>query len=140
MAANTTDPGPASTGIDSPVIAAWSTVACPSMTSPSTGICSPGRTTTVSPTRTSPTGTSDSIPPRTTRAVRGAIAVRSRTARRARSVVNRSTESPTRMKSTTTAAVAHCPMASAEATPSVINVWAMIRRRSAARSTFRKTG
>jgi hypothetical protein len=86
-AANTLVPGPASAGIDSPVIAAWSSVAAPAMTSPSTGICSPGRTTTVSPIPTCSTGTLSSAPSRSTRAVAGASAASSRTAFRALSVV-----------------------------------------------------
>src|SRR3990172_5030930 len=58
-----------STGIDSPVIIDSSTAGEPSRTTPSTGIFSPGRTTTRSPTTTSSTGTSISLPPRTIRAV-----------------------------------------------------------------------
>ena len=65
----TSSPTCFSTGIDSPVIIDSSTALAPSVTSPSTGIFSPGRTTTVSPTRTSSTGRSISLPSRTTRAV-----------------------------------------------------------------------
>ena len=51
--ANTPSPAPRSTAMLSPVIAAWSTDALPSRTSPSTGIRSPGRTSTTSSTATS---------------------------------------------------------------------------------------
>src|SRR4028118_2404076 len=53
------------TGMDSPVIIASSTADSPETTRPSTGIFSPGRTTTTSPATTSSTGTSTSSPPRT---------------------------------------------------------------------------
>ena len=59
----TSSPGPFSTGIDSPVNMASSTAERPSSTTPSTGIFSPGRTTTTSPARTDSTGTSSSTSP-----------------------------------------------------------------------------
>jgi hypothetical protein len=58
-----------STGSDSPVTIDSSTADAPSTISPSTGIFSPGRTTTMSPTSTSSTGMSICLPSRTTRAV-----------------------------------------------------------------------
>ena len=61
-----------STGIGSPVIIDSSTELSPSVSQPSTGIFSPGRTRRVSPTRTSSSGTSRSMPSRTTRASGGA--------------------------------------------------------------------
>ena len=91
VAAKTRFPLLTSTGIDSPVKVAWLTVACPPVTSPSTGIDSPGRTITVSPTCTSPMGTTCSTPSRSTRAVCGARAVKRLTAWRERSVVKCST-------------------------------------------------
>ncbi len=56
----------------SPVIAAWSIEDSPSVTVPSSGITSPGRTIAVSPTRTSLTGTITSSSSRLIRAVCGA--------------------------------------------------------------------
>ncbi len=54
----TSSPGPFPTGMDSPVSMDSSTAERPSVTTPSTGIFSPGRTITRSPTSTSSTGTS----------------------------------------------------------------------------------
>ena len=65
----TASPGAFSTGRLSPVIMLSSTALNPSRTTPSTGIFSPGRTRTRSPTRTASTGMSCSTPSRTTRAV-----------------------------------------------------------------------
>ena len=65
----TSSPTCFSTGIDSPVIIDSSTALDPAMTFPSTGIFSPGRTTTTSLTSTSSTGMSLSLPSRITRAV-----------------------------------------------------------------------
>ena len=67
----TSSPARLVTGIGSPVSIDSSTGEKPSSTTPSTGTFSPGRTTTRSPTSTWATGTSDSTPPRTTRAVLG---------------------------------------------------------------------
>ncbi len=58
----TVPPAPFSTGMLSPVIMDSSIAELPSTTTPSTGIFSPGRTTTISPTTTSSTGTSFSTP------------------------------------------------------------------------------
>ena len=57
-----------------------STAVVPETTTPSTGIFSPGRMRTTSPTTTSSTGTSTSTPSRTTRAVFGASPTRAVTA------------------------------------------------------------
>ena len=65
----TSSPSRLVTGMDSPVIIDSSTADSPERTRPSTGIFSPGLTTTTSPICTSSTGTSTSSPPRTTRAV-----------------------------------------------------------------------
>jgi len=62
-------PGFFSTGMLSPVSIDSSTDDTPSITTPSTGIFSPGRTSTISPTMTSAAGTVISFPSRTTRAV-----------------------------------------------------------------------
>ena len=64
-------PGCFSTGSGSPVSMASSTAVVPSRIVPSTGIVSPGRTITRSPTTTSSTGISRSCPSRCTRAVLG---------------------------------------------------------------------
>ena len=67
----TSDPPAFSTGTGSPVIIDSSTKLdpFPSITDPSTGMRSPGRTITTSPGNTSSMGTSISRPPRRTRAV-----------------------------------------------------------------------
>ena len=68
----TASPAFFSTGRLSPVSMLSSTAVLPPVTTPSTGIFSPGRMRTVSPTTTSSTATSTSVSPRTTRAVLGA--------------------------------------------------------------------
>ena len=55
-----------STGTDSPVIMLMSTDDAPSSTVPSTAIFSPGRTTTMSSTRTTDAGMDTSVPSRST--------------------------------------------------------------------------
>ena len=72
VAAETISPAAFSTGRLSPVSAASFTALAPSITVPSTGTLSPGRTTNTSPFRTCSTGTVTSAPPRTTVAVFGA--------------------------------------------------------------------
>ncbi len=69
VAPKTSAPMRFSTGSDSPVSIDSSTAEAPSRMTPSTGIFSPGRTTTRSPTSTASTGMSTSRPSRTTRAV-----------------------------------------------------------------------
>ena len=76
VAALTRSPGALSTGRLSPVRAASFTALSPSVTSPSTGMLSPGRTTKTSPWATCSTGTATSTPPRTTVAVLGARSIR----------------------------------------------------------------
>ncbi len=71
VAPYTAEPAAFSTGIDSPVSIDSSMADAPSITSPSTGRRSPGRTMTTSPRSTSLAGTSSSMPSRTMRAVRG---------------------------------------------------------------------
>ena len=65
----TRSPSPLSIGILSPVSILSSTAELPSIITPSTGILSPGRTITTSPTTTRSMGMSLSSPLRTTRAV-----------------------------------------------------------------------
>jgi hypothetical protein len=69
VAPKTFEPACFSTGMLSPVSIDSSTEDRPSVTTPSTGTFSPGRTMTMSPTATSSTGTSTSRPSRTMRAV-----------------------------------------------------------------------
>ena len=73
-------PSALSTGRLSPVSMLSSTVVVPLATTPSTGIFSPGRIRTMSPTATCSTGISTSSPSRTTRAVFGASPTRAVTA------------------------------------------------------------
>ncbi len=68
----TVSPAALSTGRLSPVSMLSSTVVVPLVTTPSTGIFSPGRMRTMSPTTTCSTGMSLSTPSRTTSAVLGA--------------------------------------------------------------------
>lgn len=68
----TRSPSAFTAGSGSPVTIDSSTGLVPSVSRPSTGIFSPGRTRRVSPTRTASSGTSCSLPSRTTRAVGGA--------------------------------------------------------------------
>ena len=62
VAAETLSPSSLSTGMDSPVSADSSTAVFPERITPSTGICSPGRTTKLSPTETVSIGTVFSSP------------------------------------------------------------------------------
>ena len=71
VAADTLSPTALSTGMLSPVSADSFTALPPSITTPSTGMFSPGRTTKVSPTRTWAMGTVCSLSPRSTLAVLG---------------------------------------------------------------------
>ena len=68
------------TGRLSPVISDSSAWVAPCTTSPSTAMRSPGRTTTMSPTRTAASATSDSTPSRSTRAVGARSACKARMA------------------------------------------------------------
>ena len=76
VAALTPSPSALSTGTDSPVRAASFTAPVPEITTPSTGMLSPGRTTKTSPVFTSATGTSVSAPSRSNTAVWGASFIR----------------------------------------------------------------
>ncbi len=64
VAPATSEPGPTSTGNDSPVSSDWSSADSPSTTMPSVGIFSPGRTTIRSPGTTCSIGTETSTPSR----------------------------------------------------------------------------
>ena len=76
----TLSPGPLSTGSDSPVTSDSLTALVPWTITPSTGMRSPGRTMTVSPTRTASSGISNSAPWRSTRACAGRSAMSARSA------------------------------------------------------------
>ena len=73
--ANTSSPRTLWTGTDSPVIAAWLTEESPWITSPSIAIFCPGLIKITSSIRKSSTSTSNSLLPRSTIAVVGAISI-----------------------------------------------------------------
>ena len=89
----------------SPVTIDSSTVVDPEATSPSTGIRSPGRITTMSPAMTPATGISVSFPSRITRAVEGWRAMRFRMASDARRRARASRYLPVRIRVMIVAAV-----------------------------------
>jgi hypothetical protein len=91
-------PTPFSTGRLSPVSMASSTLPPPSTTRPSTGMHSPGRTTTTSPTATRASGTSTSAPSRRTLAVSGRRPMSARIAEAVRRLAPTSSHLPSRMK------------------------------------------
>ena len=79
--ATTRSPGPRGTGLDSPVIIDSSRSASPSTMRPSAGTRPPGRTSTRSPTCSSPVGTGATVPSsRTTSASSGSSAARAASA------------------------------------------------------------
>ena len=80
VAANSLSPGPFATGRLSPLSIASSRLDCPSLTSPSTGTLSPGRTMKMSPGIMVATGTSTNTPSRTMVAVCGCRRSRASTA------------------------------------------------------------
>ena len=82
-----------STGMDSPVIIDSSTALRPSITVPSVGIFSPGRTRSLSPTFTWSSGTSYSLP--SSRMMRASLGERSSSARMAEPVRLRARSSST---------------------------------------------
>ncbi len=126
--ANTRWPVSFSTGIDSPVMLLSSTAARPATTSPSTGIFAPGRTTTISPGRTSSGATVTSRPSRRTVADSGASSKRWARARRVRPMVARSS-APPRAKRKVTAAPSHnSPMRNAPVTAMVTRASMPMRR------------
>ena len=120
--ANTSSPGPLPTGSDSPVIGAWLTSLSPAATAPSSGIFSPGLTTSTSPMATLSIGTRTSRPSRCTRASLGESSIRARIARRARSMLRDSIHCASAKRDVTAAASDHSPMAIAPATAMSISV------------------
>jgi hypothetical protein len=101
----TPSPGPFATGIGSPVTIDSSIWVSPSVTVPSTGRRSPGRTARMSPTRSSASLVSTSTPSRTTRAVSGRKAARRAMASPALALARASRLRPNRISVTITAAL-----------------------------------
>ncbi|MOA22470.1 hypothetical protein D3C78_1430270 [compost metagenome] len=97
-------PGCFSTGTGSPVSMDSSTYELPSMTSPSSGIFSPGRTSTMSPVLTFSISTSTAWPSRITRAVRGCKPIRRLMAAPVLPLARASNVRPSKIKVTMTAA------------------------------------
>ena len=99
-------PGSRATGRLSPVSSDSSTWLAPSSTSPSTGMRSPGRTTTRSPTRSRPSGRSASVPSGPiTWADAGVSACSARMASTVRCLARDSSHLPSITSVTTTAAL-----------------------------------
>ena len=117
-----------STGIDSPVMAAWSTLDPPEITSPSSGIRLPLFTRISVPTVISSTGTSRSKPSAfLTIAVGGESLSRESTALRARPEAQDSSSSDREKRKTTAAASPCSPMIHAPVTATVMSTF-MSRR------------
>ena len=108
----TGSPGPRSTGRLSPVSAAWSTADAPRVTTPSTGIRSPGRTATIAPTGTASTRVGVSRPSALrTLAIVGIVASKASTERAVRDNVKPSIASPSMNRNKTVAASDQSPRA-----------------------------
>ena len=120
--ANTRSPGSLMRGTDSPVTGLSSTPEVPSITSPSAGTRSPGRTRTALPTARLSAGTSRTRVPTTRRAVFGTSAPSARMPARARPAATPSSTSPMAKRKTTIAASAAAPIASAPAAATVISI------------------
>ncbi len=97
-------PSPFSTGTGSPVSIDSSMKLPPSTISPSAGMRSPGRTSTMSPRRRAESGISRAFAPRRTRAVSGRRAKSRRIASEARPFARASIQRPARMRVTISAA------------------------------------
>ncbi len=94
----TSSPGFLATGIGSPVSIDSSTADAPSVTTPSTGMRSPGLTITTSPTSTASTAMSISLPSRRTCAVLGRSPASRRIASEVRPLARASSSRPRRMR------------------------------------------
>ena len=105
VAPTTASPGPTSTGMGSPVSMDWSMRERPSVTRPSTGTRSPGRTRSRSPGATASSGTASVSPPFTRWATRGRRSSRRRIAREVPARAWASSIRPSRIRTTITAAV-----------------------------------
>ena len=90
---------------------AWSMEVRPAVTTPSAGTVSPGRTRTVSPTRTCSAGITTSWPSRRTRAVRGVRRTSFSMPALARATVSSSSRPPSCMMNATSPAAKVSPMA-----------------------------
>ena len=101
----TWSPGALATAVASPVSIDSSTQELPSISCPSTGIFSPGRTCTRSPTTSSDTGISIGWPSRSTRAVGGCSCSRCRIAAEVWPRARASSSRPSSTRVTITAAV-----------------------------------
>lgn len=106
----TSSPGPLSTGRDSPVITDWSMAVWPWRITPSTGMVSPGRTRSRSPTFTSSAGMIRSVPFSITRAVRGVRWTSFSIPARALATVRSSSRAPSCMMKATSPAAKISPM------------------------------
>ncbi len=105
VAPMTSSPVCLSTGRLSPVSSDSSTVECPLMTTPSTGILSPGRTITMSPVCTCSIGMSTSVPSRSMRAVLACRPIRALMASLVLPLARTSINLPTLIRVTMAAAV-----------------------------------
>ncbi len=128
----TSSPTSFQTGMLSPVTGAWLMSLSPSMTSPSIGIRSPGRTKIRSPTANSSTGTRVSCPSSTLRAWVGVREVNPERVRRARALVKPSSASARSNNKINAAASAYSPITTAPIPATVIkklilNVWLIHR-------------
>ena len=92
----TASPGPLATGRGSPVRALSSTCDSPRTISPSAGTRSPGRSRTMSPTRSRSTGISEIAPSRSIRAVGGRSPISLRTASPVCPLARASSQRPSR--------------------------------------------
>ena len=106
----TSSPTVLSTERDSPVITAWFIEVLPDIITPSTGMLSPGRTLTVSPTLTSPAGIIFSLLSVTTLAVSGVRRTRSSIPSLAFFTVSSSSSPPSYMMNATSPAAKSSPM------------------------------
>ena len=149
--AATSSLGPTVTGRLSPVRSDLSRSLCPSATKPSTGILSPGRTSTRSPIRMASTGTSVSAPPSSRVARLGSRAASSSAADRAMVRVFSSRYRPASRKKVKASAaskkmcspschVSKSDMPEASAIASDIGVSMFIRRFDSARPALMKNG
>ena len=127
--ANTSAPGFLTSGIDSPVMAAWLTADSPRSTTPSIAIFCPGLTISTSPMRTSSVSISINSPSRWIKAREGAKSIRLRIDWRALFIENDSSASLIANKNTTTAPSRHSPIMAAPMTAMVINVFISNSRR-----------
>ncbi len=120
--AKSASPTVLSTGTLSPVIGAWSSVDWPRNTRPSNATRSPGRRRTNAPMATTLASTGNQLPSGCrTVACSGAIAIRPRTALRARSSDAASMRSASANSTITMAASGHCRISMAPVTAMLIS-------------------